>query len=102
MAQGRLTWDARHKSRLMPGEVQKLRSCLGGPSARCQSSPLMELKIPHTTKSADRSRRPTSADRSRRHGSEYKTQLSFEFLFIDTANVNGPIRDELAKIKAAV
>ena len=31
-----------------------------------------------------------------------KTQLSFEFLFIDTANVNGPIRDELAKIKAAV
>ena len=32
----------------------------------------------------------------------YKTQLSFEFLFIDTANINGPIRDELAKIKAAV
>ena len=43
MAQGRLMWDARHKSRLMPGGVQKLRSCLGDPSARCQSSPLLEL-----------------------------------------------------------
>ena len=43
MAQGRLIWDARHKSRLMPGGVQKLRSFLGDPSARCQSSPLLEL-----------------------------------------------------------
>ena len=64
MAQGRLTWDARHKSKLMPGGVQKLRSCLGVPSARCQSSPLMELKIPHTQKN----QRTGAANRSQRTG----------------------------------